>query len=157
MVNQSFFRKFRKGVGTFLLVLVIGLGLCMVVPNFFGMQLFNVVSGSMEPSIPIGSLVGVQYEQPDSILPSTVIAFRHRGSVITHRLVENDIEAQELITKGDANAQNDMEPIPYSDLIGVIRFHIPWIGALFSALSSLYGKLFLLGLAMIGVLLCTIK
>lgn len=154
MENPSFLRKFRKWLGTGLLVLVIGLGLCMVVPNFFGIQLFNVVSGSMEPAIPVGSLVAVQYEEPDSIAPPAVIAFIHRGSVITHRLIENDIETQELITKGDANAQNDMEPIPYSDLIGVVRFHIPFIGALFAALSSLYGKIFLLCLAILGVLLC---
>lgn len=125
----------------------------MVVPNLFGIQMYNVVTGSMEPQIPVGSLIGVRYEEPSMLEPEQVITFIHRDSIVTHRVVLNDVSNRELITKGDANAQEDMEPVPYKDVIGRMCFHIPIIGAIFAELSTLNGKIFLLALAAIGALM----
>jgi signal peptidase len=47
-----------------------------------------------------------------------VIAFYKGRAVVTHRVVENRKVSGEFITKGDANAEKDMEPVPYSALIG---------------------------------------
>lgn len=145
--------KLCKGIGTLLLALVIVVGLLMFLPSLFGKELFNVVSGSMEPEIPVGSLIMVQYEEPKTIEEGEVIAFEHQGSVVTHRVVQNDIPKASLITKGDANTQEDFEPVSYGQVIGVVQFHVAALGAIFGALSTINGKIFLIALAVVGALL----
>lgn len=142
-----------RGLGNGLLAIVILCGLAMVVPGLFRIEMFNVVSGSMAPQIPVGSLIGVRYEAPETLQPGDVIAFLHRDSVVTHRVVANEKQNHELITKGDANAQEDMDPVAYTDLIGKVRFHVPVLGALFGWFSQMEGKIFLIALGTIGALL----
>lgn len=102
--------KLCKGIGTLLLALVIIVGLLMFLPSLFGKELFNVVSGSMEPEIPVGSLIMVQYEEPETIEEGEVIAFVHRGSVVTHRVVQNDIPKASLITKEMPTPKKTLNP-----------------------------------------------
>ena len=62
----------------------------LTLPKAFGFQMYTVISGSMEPAIPTGSLVYVRYEEPDTIVKDDVIAFYSNnadGSIITHRVV----------------------------------------------------------------------
>ncbi len=146
-------KKIIAHIGRFLLIFVIVLGLLMVVPNLFGIQMYNVVNGSMEPQIPVGSLIGVRYEEPSMLESGQVITFIHRDSIVTHRVVSNDVSNGELITKGDANAQEDMEPVLYNDVIGQVCFHVPILGAIFAQLSTLNGKIFLLSFAALGALM----
>ena len=87
-----------RGLGNGLLAIVILCGLAMVVPGLFRIEMFNVVSGSMAPQIPVGSLIGVRYEAPETLQPGDVIAFLHRDSVVTHRVVANEKQNHELIT-----------------------------------------------------------
>lgn len=146
-------KRIGAAIGTGLIGLVIVVALMITLPGLFGIKLYNVTTGSMEPAIPIGSLIAVKYEEPDQIHAQDIIAFEHRGSVVTHRVVENDQSSQQFITRGDANAQNDFEPVPYIDLIGVLKMHVPVIGAFFAWLSTMSGKLFLLALAAVGALM----
>ena len=48
--------------------------------------------------------------------------------VATHRVVEIDAENKFFITKGDANANKDAAPVHFNNLVGVPKFHIPWLG-----------------------------
>lgn len=103
-----------------------------------------VVSGSMEPEIPIGSLVYVKSANPEEIQPNEIIAFygaRDTSTIVTHRVLENHVEDQELITKGDANKTKDMNPTRYSHFIGRIEFHIPQAGFVAQMMTSLPGKI----------------
>jgi signal peptidase len=60
----------------------------------------------------------------------SVIAFRHDGRVIVHRLIEikENPSGHQLQTKGDANATADAWTVKDSDLIGIVRWHMPYIG-----------------------------
>ena len=98
----------------------------------------------MEPAIPTGSLVYVQPTEPGDIVEDEVIAFYgadNSGSIITHRVVSNSEVMGQFITKGDANATNDMNPIPYSNYIGKVVKSIPKIGALAQSLTGPTGKI----------------
>ena len=80
-------------VGTILLALVIVVCILLTVPRIAGYQIYTVISGSMEPEIPTGSLVYVKNTAPSGIEKGDVIAFYgslENGSIITHRVVSNN-------------------------------------------------------------------
>ena len=131
-------------LGTAILIAVILICLPLTMSRFFGGQFFAVVSGSMEPEIPIGSLVYVKGANPEEIQEDEIIAFyaaRDTGIVVTHRVVENHVDEQEFITKGDANRINDMNPTRYSHFIGRVKYHIPYIGFAAQMMTSVPGKI----------------
>ena len=119
-------------IGTILLIIVVAACIPLTVPKAMGYQLYTVVSGSMEPAIPVGSLVYIKYVEPKEIVEGDVIAFYGSdadGSIITHRVVSNSSAMGEFITKGDANATKDMNPAPYDNFIGKVAYSIPKVGA----------------------------
>lgn len=126
-----------------LIALVLGC-LPLTVPRIFGLHIYTVVSGSMEPAIPTGSLVYVRETSPEQVGAEEVIAFygaRDSASIITHRVVENRVVMGEFITKGDANQTEDMNPIPYENFIGSVVYSIPALGRAAELLTSHDGKL----------------
>lgn len=133
-----------SGLGIVLLVLVILLCIPITVPRVFGVQVYNVISGSMEPAIPTGSLVYVKSVQPSQVEADDVIAFYSSvdsGAVTTHRVVENHTVSGEFITKGDANEENDPLPVDYDYLLGKVILNVPILGELLAMAATLYGKI----------------
>ena len=131
-------------LGTLLLVAVILLCIPVTVPRLFGYQVYNVLTGSMDPAIPAGSLVYVKAAEPSGIEPGDVIVFYSSvdsGAIITHRVVENHTVSGEFITKGDANAQEDPLPVEYEMLLGRVELSIPRLGGVLSMLVTTDGKL----------------
>lgn len=140
-------------VGRLVLVLVILACLPVPLAHLCGYEMYNVISGSMEPAIPVGSAVYVKPVQPAEVQPGDVIAFYSGGSVVTHRVVENDPTQSSFVTKGDANAQPDLNPVRYSELIGRIQYHLPVLGGLLGVYAGGPGRDYLVGLAVAGALL----
>lgn len=62
--------------GTLILVSVIAVCIPITVPKLMGYEIYNVVSGSMEPEIPIGSAIYVKAAAPEDVQEGDVIAFR---------------------------------------------------------------------------------
>ena len=148
----KFFPAFCNILGTLILVVVILVSVPLAVPRFLGYDAYNVITGSMEPTIPVGSVVYVERVEPDSVLPDEIIAFYREDEVVTHRAVENHYLYDEIVTKGDANASNDINPVKYSEFIGKVRWHFPLVGNYLSVYSSQVTKIYLLCLAACGVL-----
>ena len=128
-----------------LLMLIIPICIPMTVPRLLGYEVYTVISGSMEPAIPIGSAVYIETALPEDVEPGEVIAFYSRGAVITHRVVENRRVEGEFITKGDANEGNDMEPVPYAAMIGRLAVSVPILGSVMAVCSGSMGKAYLAG------------
>ena len=139
-------------LGTLILFSVILLCIPVTLPKLFGYQIYDVVSGSMEPEIPVGSVIYVKAAEPDMVETGDIIAFQKDGSVITHRVEENRYVEGEFVTKGDANREEDMEPVPYESLIGKVERHIPVLGIIMTLLASNTGKLYAVLLAVCGVM-----
>ncbi len=116
-------------VGTLILLSVIGVCLLIAAPRMMNYEIYNIVSGSMEPKIPVGSAIYVEPAEPETIQKGDVIAFWSGDSVIAHRVVENQTVEGNFTTKGDANAGEDMNDVPYDALIGRVSKHYPYIGA----------------------------
>jgi signal peptidase len=131
-------------VGTILLVVLILGCLPLTVPKLVGYHIYTVISGSMEPEIPTGSLVYIKYADPVEVKEDEIIAFysvMDTTSIITHRVVTNSTNMGQFITKGDANDQNDMEPIPYENYIGRVVLSVPVAGGIAQTVTTGPGRI----------------
>jgi len=97
---------------------------------------YIVQSGSMEPSIPTGSVVFITETNADSISTGDVVTYKKRADTVprTHRVVDikRNGESMRFITKGDANENRDTEPVYRGEIIGTVAFSIPYIGYIIS-------------------------
>ena len=140
-------------IGTLILLLVIVVCVPVTVPRIMGYEIYHVVSGSMEPEIPIGNAIYVKEEAPENIQEGDIIAFASGDSVISHRVVKSQKVEGKFTTKGDANAEADMNPVSYQSFIGKVAFHLPFLGAFLAIFTSTVGKVYVLALAACGVML----
>ena len=120
------------GVVVIFAVLLIGVRL-------FGIQVYSVISGSMEPEYPVGALVYVKEVKPSEVEVGDVITFvLSNETPATHRVIAIDKDAQLFYTQGDANYQINEEtgekvymedpPVHFNNLIGKPVFKIPVLG-----------------------------
>lgn len=144
---------FFKTIGIILIAATVIVCLLAFFPGLFGCYTANVVSGSMEPEIPVGSLIIAAPDDYEKLQKGDIVVYSSALSEVTHRVVSNDTIVREVITKGDANAQEDMNPVPYYQIIGKVRFHIPLAGNILQFLSTLWGKLCALGIVALGLVL----
>ena len=131
--------KALSAVATALLLAVMAVALPFSVPKLFGYQIYNVLTQSMEPAMPVGSAIYVKRCDPQALRQGDIITFRlsqATGLVETHRVVENDTQAQQLITKGDANALPDVDPVSYERVVGKVVMCIPVLGTVSEMLHS---------------------
>jgi signal peptidase I len=140
-------------LGTLILLAVIALCLPMTLPRLMGYEVYHVVSGSMEPEIPVGSVIYVEPVDAAQIEAGEIIAFQSGDSVITHRVVKNQVVEGSFVTKGDANDQEDVNSVPYAYLIGRVAYHLPVLGELMGVLSSTVGKLYVICFDACGAML----
>ncbi|MCR2047707.1 signal peptidase I [Acetatifactor muris] len=132
-----------RAVSILVLLLLLAACLPLTLPRLFGYQIYTVVSGSMEPAIPTGSLVYIREGKPEEAVAGDVIAFyggAQSGSIITHRVVENRVVMGEIVTKGDANEGPDMNPVPYGHYLGKVEHSIPEAGKTAAVFTSPAGK-----------------
>ena len=70
-----------------------------------------------------------------------------------HRVKENKVVEGTFVTKGDANEAEDMNNVPYDDLIGIVVRHIPILGQLLILFGSTFGRICMVCFAACGALL----
>ncbi len=144
---------FCSVIGTVIVISIILLCIPVTIPGFAGFGIYNVVSGSMEPALPVGSLVYTREQEPETLEEGDIIAYNGNGMTITHRVVRNDRELREIITKGDANPAEDFTPVRYGSVIGKVKLHIPFLGGFFDFFTSLKGKIYLMGILAAGFIM----
>lgn len=100
----------------------------LIVPKIFGVQVFAVATGSMEPSYHVGSLVFTKKTAPEKIKQGDCITYQWEGETITHRVIRVENEKKQFITQGDQNEFED-PAVPFTSLIGATsEFSIPVLG-----------------------------
>lgn len=139
-------------IGTLILVFVIVTAVPLSVPRLFGYEIYSVVSPSMQPELPVGSVVYVKAAEPKELTAGEIIAFSRGDTTVLHRIVENRSFERDFITKGDANSINDPDPVLYESVIGRVEYHFAVFGRFLSLYSSSMGKLYALLLALCGVM-----
>lgn len=126
--------KLWNAATTLLVTTVVVLAVLLAGVRVLGLQVFTVLSGSMEPAYPTGSLIYVKDADCRTLETGDVITFRLDGdTVATHRIVavipdDTDPSAIRFRTKGDANDAEDGSLVPYENVIGTPVFTIPFLG-----------------------------
>lgn len=123
----------------FALILVVS---PFVVPKVFGYEPYGILSNSMEPEYPVGSVVYVKSHAPENIVKGDVITFKTgvvNDSVATHRVVINDTKKRAFVTKGDHNDDADASAVAYERLLGKVVLCVPMLGNLYLWLVSMFG------------------
>ncbi len=127
-------KKIWNMVTTLLVAAVVLLAIALVGVRLFGLQVYTVLSGSMEPAYPVGALLYDKKVDPAQLRPGDVITFMlDEDTIVTHRIVEvvPDEEDPSVIrfrTKGDANAAEDGSLVHYKNVLGTPVFAIPKLG-----------------------------
>jgi signal peptidase len=129
MLKFSVAKKVWSVFSTTMVVLVVIFALLLIGSRLFGIQVYSVISGSMEPEFPVGSLIYVKKVEPSTIEVDDVITYVLPSETpSTHRVVRIDEENQLFYTKGDANETEDGAPVHFKNLIGTPVFKIPYLG-----------------------------
>jgi len=135
-------KKVWNSVTTALVVLVVILALLLVGARVVGLQVFTVLSGSMEPNYHTGSLIYVKKVDYRELEAGDVITFMlDEDTVATHRIVgivpdEEDPTVLRYRTKGDANDAEDGSLVHYKNIIGSPVFTIPKLGYVASYIQN---------------------
>ncbi len=94
-------KKIYKAVTTILLVALIALVAALFLPRVFGLQPLAVLSGSMEPTYHVGSLIYVQDVDPADIEVGDPMTYTiGEGTMVTHRVVEKRRGESDISNQG---------------------------------------------------------
>lgn len=97
----------------------------------FGYSIFEIVTGSMEPTLSINDYIIVK--NTDNISEGDIITYKEENTFITHRIIK--INGDEIITQGDANNSTDKK-ISKSMIIGKVVKVLPNLGVIKSILLT---------------------
>lgn len=129
--------------------------------NIGGFMLFRVITGSMEPTIPVGSLLLTRQVDIESIQLEDIICFRTEvseiwGKIVTHRVVDvfrSEFGGALLATKGDANLAVDGYLVDQTNYVGKVIWHTGDGSVLANILSLLTSKIGFLACIVLPTLL----
>lgn len=126
-------RKFIENTGFWLLIITCLALFAIIISDFFGIDRYLVVSGSMEPSLYAGDIVFVNTDVDfEDVEIGDVIIFQYDERNIIHRVVDETwIEGEKYLkTKGDNNKSADGYLTTKYNFCGVSVCRIPKIGFL---------------------------
>jgi signal peptidase len=118
-----------------LLVLVLVLGaLVIIIPAISGGTALTVLTQSMEPKLPPGTLIIIRPTPIDEIKLGDVLTYQIRSGqpeVVSHRVISRSVDTKGRITfttKGDNNDLSDASPVQKAQIKGTLWYSIPWLG-----------------------------
>lgn len=134
-------------MSTILTLVLIALAVALAGVRLLGYTPYCVISGSMTPTYCVGDLVYAKHAEFEEIAVGDPITFlmNDSGLIVTHRVIDVDSENKWFYTQGDANATPDGSPVPYQNVIGVVRFSIPKLGFVSDYISSPSGRYLAIG------------
>jgi signal peptidase len=121
-----------------LVVAVVAIGLAANLAPQAGARLLAIRSGSMQPTMPVGSLILATAADPADLTVGDVVSVTlDGGATLTHRIaaiVEQD-DNRMFELKGDANALHDPVLVVPDQVVGRVDLTIPMLGYLLAMLS----------------------
>lgn len=129
-------RTLLNGLSLGVLLIIVALGaLTIVVPAAVGGMPLSVLTGSMRPTYPPGTLVVIKPAAPEEIGVGDVITFQiesGKPAVATHRVIARSTDSGtgevRFTTQGDANNTPDAEPVQPVQIRGKVWYAIPYLG-----------------------------
>ena len=134
-----------KSISYIIVLTVVLFVFLLVGVRLFGLQVYTVLSGSMEPEYKVGSLIYVALEDVENLKIGDVITFMATDKVVaTHRIekVVNENGKIKFLTKGDANDYIDENLVSSDNVIGTPVFTIPYLGYVATFMQMPSGRTF---------------
>jgi signal peptidase len=109
------------------------LAVSVLVPRLGGATAYTILTGSMKPGMPPGTLVVVRPKPVDQIKAGDVITFQLKSgdpAVATHRVVSVGVALdgkRQFTTKGDANDAADLHRVLPEQIRGVRWYSVPYL------------------------------
>lgn len=135
--------KLVKNIISYIVMLIVFIFMIISILSnigLFGYKFYDILTGSMSPTIKPGSLIIVKEIDSNEIKEGDIITFKgsSTSNLTTHRVVEvidknNNIKFQ---TKGDANDVLDPMLVDEGLLVGKVIFDIPYIGKVMSFINQ---------------------
>lgn len=130
-----------------LVLLCLLLVVTVAYPRARGYVPLTILTGSMDPTYPPGTQVFVDpvegaAQAEDEVGVGSVITFMpypDDPTLVTHRVVNvshGTDGAPRYTTQGDANSTPDEDSIGVTQLRGVVRYHVPWVGHVASSMPA---------------------
>ncbi|MFC0682303.1 signal peptidase I [Lysobacter korlensis] len=155
--ERSLWGYLRMGLTWGFVSLVAALGaVTLIVPAVAGATPLAVLTPSMEPTLPVGTLVVVKPTPVQDVRLGDVITYQIKPgdpTLVTHRVVEvrsistGDIE---FLTKGDNNDATDPTVVTAPQLKGKVWYSVPLAGFISMAVGTMLGPIVV---PVVGVLL----
>lgn len=117
-----------------ILCVCVVLAIAVLIPRLSGATPYTVLTGSMRPDLPPGTLVVVKPVAPDDIRTGDVITYQlesGKAAVVTHRVVAVGATVKgepSFRTRGDANDVPDADPVRPVQVKGRVWYSAPYLG-----------------------------
>lgn len=127
-------KKICSVLSTVLVIVAVLLAVALVGVRVVGYTPYTILSGSMEPTYHVGSLIYVKKVDTSTLEAGDPITFAlSEDTIATHRIVEvvpdeEDASVIRFRTKGDANETVDGALVHYKNVLGKPVFTIPYLG-----------------------------
>ena len=125
-------RRIYSAVTSVIVALLVILVILLAGVRVVGWTPYTVLSGSMEPTYHVGSLIYVRAIDPMTLqVGDPVTYYGNDGAVVTHRIVavlDDPVSGRCYRTKGDANNIEDGKLLYPTGVIGKPDFTIPYLG-----------------------------
>lgn len=127
-------KKICSVLSTVLVIVAVLLAVALVGVRVVGYTPYTILSGSMEPTYHVGSLIYVKKVDTSTLAAGDPITFAlSEDTIATHRIVEvvpdeEDASVIRFRTKGDANETVDGALVHYKNVLGKPVFTIPYLG-----------------------------
>lgn len=144
---NKYIKLILKLISNLIVTIAVALAILLVGLKLLGFQIYTVVSGSMEPTYHVGSLIYVKKVDTSTLKIKDPITFKLSDNTIaTHRIVEIVYEEEnpneyKFRTKGDANEDVDANLIEPEKVLGKAYFTIPYLGYLATYIQSYPGNI----------------
>jgi signal peptidase I len=144
-------------LGVLVVVVLLPLATFLAATWLLGWQLMSVLTGSMQPTYPVGSLLVIGQIDGSDVEPGMAVVFedpREPGRLVAHRVVSvADGATLSFVTQGDANASRDPSPVPARMIRGRVLWSVTHLGTAMEWLQwpRSFLVLVLLPLGLLGV------
>ncbi len=133
---------FKKIVG-FITILFVILSVLIILMPLIGIEPTVMLTGSMKPVIPVGSVCFVDKNYSyDKLKENDIIAYQTPKYIVIHRIIEKNDKGYR--TKGDHNKKADVKTITKDIYYGKLVFAVPYLGYVATNLQNKYGKFLLI-------------
>lgn len=150
-------RKLADWLPTAFVVVAVGLVAFMLAGPRLGWNTHPVLSGSMEPALPVGGIIVTQAVPVENIAVGDVVTLNSGDVLVTHRVVEilhREGDSKPWFrTKGDANQEADANILsPKGDLAPRVVAYVPEVGKLTTVTKDKTTFLLLVGIPVLLLL-----